>query len=141
MKQKTMYAIITGEYSDWDLIGVAKDEELAEAYAKLHNGYVLEAPIITDESYKERAKNMVDVIRVLIRRSGWSTDFGYASDPKKEEKNVAEYLCEKPILVQGYKFSTKKEYEVYVQTNDKEKARKIALDKVNKMIAEELEVI
>ena len=84
---------------------------------------------------------MVDVIRVNIKRSGFSTNLGVPSDPRKEPKETADFLCKEPLLVRGEKYSKLKMYEVYVQTNDKEKARKIALDKVNKMIAEELEVI
>lgn len=43
------------EYSDKEVIGVAYNEEIAKAYAKLHYGYVETADIITDRNYITKA--------------------------------------------------------------------------------------
>lgn len=53
-----MFTIWVGEYSDADVIGVAENEEIARAFAKLHHGYVEETPLITDKNFITRAEEM-----------------------------------------------------------------------------------
>ena len=60
------YAVFQGEYSDWDLIGITLDREIADAMAKLHNGYVLEDEVTTDKELITKADNLLYHYRVSV---------------------------------------------------------------------------
>lgn len=120
-----VFTIWQGEYSDKEVIGVAYNEEIAKAYAKLHYGYVETADIITDRNYITKANNMVKMYEFFFDMR----DLKLAS---KEIKYVQEKR-EVPICDRGYSH-----YKVTVFENDEKKALKIAKDKLMKYIAERL---
>lgn len=134
-----VYGIFTGEYSDWEVLGVSYDEKIAESYAKLKDGYVLHIPIITDQTFIEKAEKMIDVTIVRIHRCGYSTDFGEIIKQKQIDREVVDDLCKEPLILSSGRYSMQKIYEFFIKTNDVKKAKKIALERMNKIICEEIE--
>lgn len=60
------YAVIEGEYSDWELVGITLDKDIADAMAKLHNGYVLESEVIDNKSLIQEADTLIYQYNVLV---------------------------------------------------------------------------
>lgn len=120
-----IYTIWQGEYSDADVIGVAYDKEIADAYAKLKGGYVKTVPIITDRNFITRANNMI--ICHKYRFEDLDLDFIREDtiEPTEELKDVEPCWSFVDVYVYG--------------ETDKTKSRKIAQDKVMKYLAEKME--
>ena len=120
-----MFLIWVGEYSGKDVIAISEDKKIAEAYAKLHNGYVTEAPVISDKNYIQRANEML---------CEWK--FGFSLDDSGIRLHTTSYKYVEP--------SEKKDIEegmftwIYVYDEDKDKALKIAWDRAYKIQAERL---
>lgn len=104
-----MYTIWVGEYSDADVIGVAEDRRIADAFAKVHHGHVEEAPLITDENFIVRAEEMRLKTVVCYQIAGdlsWSRSH-YISEKWVEPSEDKEYeeignTCDKYYYVRFY---------------------------------------
>ena len=120
-----IYTIWEGEYSDADVIGVAYDKEIADAFAKVHHGYVKSVPIITDKTLITRANNMIFHKRYKYINNELQYFYeDYVETDDLTAKVTEGYSC---LMVDVY--------------NEKDEifSRKIASDTLMKYLAEKLE--
>ena len=134
MENKEVYTIWQGAYSDKDVIAVAYDKKIAKAYAKLHDGYVDTAPIITDENYIQRADAMIvqnEVsYEVYANRKGWQRT-GYSTTVIEEKDRKEDEIARS--FRTDYMYITLYFYGEYTT----EQLLKMANDKLMKILAEE----
>lgn len=128
-----MWAIIVGEYSSWDIVGVTDEKDLAEAVAKIHDGYVMNVEKITDESYIQKADELILETHIHFDRM----------------KNIYTQKTEDVVISIGEKYVSPDEkktdtvdllgrYDIYLYDGhiEREKAKKIAFDRIAKYKAE-----
>lgn len=135
---KKMYVIIEGEYSDAHPIGVAEDEKIAEAFAKLHDSYVDEVDFIDDATVVTEAKKYVKCYPFWLRRTKkW--EFAGRCDAQLRLKNLVKSNVEFLLLPRDSwdKPEVTDNGKLFVYNDDLKKAQKIADDYVAKMNAEE----
>lgn len=132
-----VYTIWVGEYSDREVIGIAYDKEIAEAYAKLHRGYVDTTPIITDTNFITRANAMIREWTFDVRYGQIETIRKRFVEPKDRKEEVEEINMTWLRRKDG-KPSIEHRVRVY-EVEDEERARKIASDKLMKFKFEKME--
>lgn len=135
---KKMYVIINGEYSDAHPIGVAEDEKIAEAFAKLHDSCVDEVDFIDDATVVAEAKKYVKCFPFSLRRTKkW--EFVGRYDPQLRLKELVKSNVEFQLLPRDSwdKPEVTDRGKLFVYNDDFKKARKIANDYVAKKNAEE----
>lgn len=129
-KEKMLYAITAGSYSDYHIITLSSDKEKAEKLASLFGGDVEE---YTENVYEESENDVVYSICIY-------------EDGRFEIDDVTNFYKMKPLLprqenvayMPGY-YSENGCYYTYVKTNKGvEVALKIATDRVAKYKAEHL---
>lgn len=129
-----MWAIIEGEYSSWEIVGVTDEENLAEAVAKIHNGYVINVEKITDESYIQKADELILETHIHLNRM--------LNRYTQKSEDVVKYIGEKYISPNQKKTDAVNlimgRYDIYLYDGhiDREKAKKIAFDRIAKYKAE-----
>ena len=121
-----IYTIWKGEYSDATVIGVAYDTEIADAFAKVHKGYVMTAPIITDRTFITRANNMAFRKRYYFENIDIGLVHSYDEDVETDDTTAR--------VEKGY---TGLWVDVYNET-DEIKAYKIASDTLMKYLSEKI---
>ena len=133
--ENNAYTIWKGEYSDADVIGVAFDEQIAKAYAKIHDGYVETAPLITDRNFITRANNMIEehVIIYSVQKdySKWERKAIYTSQIEPKDKEEHEY-----IILNNYDKCYYIKFFIYGRHTLNE-LEKIGFDKIMKYMAEQ----
>lgn len=65
-----IYALTSGEYSDYQVEQITTNKEIAEAYAKIHNCEIEEYDELTDISLIETSKEYNFYIHVSIDKTG-----------------------------------------------------------------------
>ena len=124
-----MWAIIVGEYSSWDIVGVAEKKVLAEAVAKIHDGYVMNVEKITDESYIQKADELILETHIHFARM--------INRHTQKSEDVITSIGEKYVSPDEKKTDTVNlwgGYDIYLYDGhiEHEKAKKIAFDRIAK---------
>lgn len=128
-----MWAIIVGEYSSWDIVGVTDEKDLAEAVAKIHDGYVMNVEKITDESYIQKADELILETHIHLNRM--------LNRHTQKSEDVVSFIGEKYVSLDEKKADTVDlmgRYDIYLYDGhiEREKAKKIAFDRIAKYKAE-----
>lgn len=128
-----MWAIIVGEYSSWDIVGVTDEKDLAEAVAKIHNGYVMNVEKITNESYIQKADELILETHIHLNRM--------LNRYTQKSEDVVISIGEKYVSQDEKKTDTVDlmgRYDIYLYDGHikREKAKKIAFDRIAKYKAE-----
>lgn len=124
-----MWAIIVGEYSSWDIVGVTDEKDLAEAVAKIHDGYVMNVEKITDESYIQKADELILETHIHLNRM--------LNRYTQKSEDVVTSIGEKYVSPDEKKTDTVDlmgRYDIYLYDEhiEREKAKKIAFDRIAK---------
>lgn len=124
----TVYVITSGDYSDYCIVDVTLDRDIAEALLKIHPGSEIEEyEAVDDKKVIADTKDYIKSWDVIFKKDGSYTifDTGYA------EKHFEPIIIESPYYAGGLRL------QVSVCNNDREKAIKIAQDARAKYLAKE----
>ena len=136
------YVIMCGEYSDTGFVGITKDLKLAEAYCKVRNEQCKSREeywiwnsegeeLITDENIIKQAEK-IEVAHIYeLRLSENENGCSWKLSRSRSRYEKTDSSAAKVIVV------NKLRRDLYVYTEDEEKAKKIMRDYIAKLNAEE----
>lgn len=124
----TVYVITSGDYSDYRIVDVTLDKDIAEALLKIHpDSEIEEYEAVDDKRVIADTKDYIKTWDVIFEKDGNYTifDTGYV------EKHFEPIIVESPYYAIGTRL------HVSVCNNDREKAIKIAQDARGNYLAKE----
>ena len=137
-----IYIIRKGLTYDAEIMGVTLDEEIAEAYAKLHKGCIKKMPLIEDRDWIQRANNAIYELEytAFIRKNKEieivQFDSRYIESKYRHKEEVIESFLETLDLCRkkAYKFYTYVDNEEDINVNYIEKMREEAIQKIRRYV-------
>lgn len=134
-----IYIIRKGLTYDAEIMGVTLDEEIAEAYAKLHRGCIKKMPLIEDRDWIQRANNAIYELEytACLRKNKEieieQFDIRCIENQYRHKEEVIESFLETLDLCRkkAYKFYA---YADNVEDIDVEKMEKEAIQKIRRYV-------
>ena len=123
-----IYVLTDGTYSDYHIVCVTEDYEIADAYSKLHGYNIEEFEPVTDKSIIRKYEESIIVWKFFFNIKG---EIKYFAEYGRSEERKQPF-----IEIKEYPIDDSRGMYVLVFENDIEKAKKIAIDARAKYLSE-----